>query len=57
MIGCLRAHVRMQPIVTLYLEFETVFKVYNIEARTTSMPVLDSEYINITETKLTAFNI
>ena len=32
-IGCLRTHVRKQPIVALYFEFETVLKVYNLEAR------------------------
>ena len=31
-IGCLRARVRKQPIIKLYLEFETVLKFYNLEA-------------------------
>ena len=33
MIGCLRTHVRKQPIITLYFESETVLKFYNLEAR------------------------
>ena len=33
MIGCLRTHVRKQPIVALYFEFETVLKFYNLKAR------------------------
>ena len=32
MIGCLRTRVRKQPIVTLYFEFETVLKFFNLEA-------------------------
>ena len=30
MIGCLRARVRKQPIISLYFEFETVLKSYNL---------------------------
>ena len=33
MIGCLRTHVRKQPIIALYFEFETVLKFYNLETR------------------------
>ena len=33
MIGCLRTHVRNQPIIAFYFESETVFKFYNREAR------------------------
>ena len=33
MIGCLRTHVRKQPIIVLYFEFETVLKFYNLRAR------------------------
>ena len=32
MIGCLRTHVRKQPIIVLYFEFETILKFYNLEA-------------------------
>ena len=32
MIGCLRTRVRKQPIIALYLEFETVLMFYNLEA-------------------------
>ena len=32
-IDCLRTLVRKQPIVTLYFEFETVLKFFNLEAR------------------------
>ena len=32
MIGCMRTHVRKQPIMALYFEFETVLKFYNQEA-------------------------
>ena len=32
MIGCLRTHVRKQPIIVLYFESETVLKFYNLEA-------------------------
>ena len=32
MIGCLRTRVRKQPIIALYLEYETVLKFYNLEA-------------------------
>ena len=32
MIGCLWTHVRKQPIIALYFEFETVLKFYNLEA-------------------------
>ena len=34
MIGCQRTRVRKQPIIVLYFESETVFKFYNLEART-----------------------
>ena len=33
MLGCLRTHVRKQPIIALYFESETVLKFYNLEAR------------------------
>ena len=33
MIGCLRTRVRMQPIIALYFESETVLKFYNLEAK------------------------
>ena len=33
MIGCLWTRVRKQPTNTLYFEFETVLKFYNLEAR------------------------
>ena len=33
MIGCLRTRARKQPIIALYFEFETVLKIYNLEAR------------------------
>ena len=33
MIGCLRTHVRKQPIIGLYFESENVLKFYNLEAR------------------------
>ena len=32
MIGCLRTHVRKQPIIALYFEFENEFKFYNLES-------------------------
>ena len=32
MIGCLRTRDRIQPIVALYFEFETVLKFYNLKA-------------------------
>ena len=32
MIGCLRTRVRKQPIISLYFEFDTVLKFYNLEA-------------------------
>ena len=32
MIGCLRTRDRIQPIVALYFEFETVLKFYNLRA-------------------------
>ena len=32
MIGCLRMHVRKQPIIVLYREFEDELKFYNLEA-------------------------
>ena len=32
-IDCLRTCVRMQPIIALYLEFETVLRFYNLRAR------------------------
>ena len=32
MIGCLRTRVRMQPIIALYFEFETVLRVNNLGA-------------------------
>ena len=32
MIGCLRTHVRKQPIIALYFEFENELKFYNLEA-------------------------
>ena len=35
-IGRLRTRARKQPIVTLYFEFETVLKFYNLEARFSS---------------------
>ena len=36
MIGCLQTHVRKQPIVTLYFEFEIVLNFYNLKARSES---------------------
>ena len=33
MIGCLRTHVRKQPIIALYFESENELKFYNLEAR------------------------
>ena len=33
MIGCLRTHVRKQPIIALYFETENELKFYNLEAR------------------------
>ena len=33
MIGCLRTHVRKQPIIALYFESENELKFYNPEAR------------------------
>ena len=33
MIGCLRTRVRKQPIVAFYFEFQTVLKLYSLEAR------------------------
>ena len=38
MIGCLQTHVRKQPIIVLYFEFETVLKFYNLEAWLLSGP-------------------
>ena len=32
MIGCLWTHVHKQPIIALYLQFETLLKFYNLEA-------------------------
>ena len=32
MIGCLRTHVRKQPIIALYFESENELKFYNLEA-------------------------
>ena len=32
MIGCLRTHVRKQPIIVLYFESENELKFYNLEA-------------------------
>ena len=37
MIGCLQTHVRKQPIIALYFEFEIVLQFYNLEARSQSM--------------------
>ena len=34
MIGCLRTHVRNQPIIALYFEFENELKFVNLEACT-----------------------
>ena len=42
MIGCLLTCVRMQPIIVLYLESETVHKLYNLEARGSFATILDS---------------
>ena len=36
MIGCLRTHVRKQPIIALYFEFENELKFYYLEARSGS---------------------
>ena len=33
MIGCLRTHVRKQPIIALYFESENELEFYNLEAR------------------------
>ena len=40
MIGCLWTHVRKQSIIALYFEFETVIKLYNLEARSDVQLVL-----------------
>ena len=54
MIGCLRTRVRKQPINALYFESETVFKFYNLEARSYSVEKDDfdtySEYARIQNT-------
>ena len=34
MIDCLWTHVHKQPIIALYIEFETVLKFYNLEVST-----------------------
>ena len=36
MIGCLRTHVRKQPIIALHFESEIVLKFYNLRARSLS---------------------
>ena len=36
MIGCLRTHVRKQPIIALYFESENELKFYNLEASASS---------------------
>ena len=41
MIGCLWTRVRKQPIIALYFEFETVFKFYNLEARSHTFLEID----------------
>ena len=33
MIGCFQTRVHKQPIIVFYFEFETVLKLYNLEAR------------------------
>ena len=35
MIGCLRTHVRKQPIIVLYYEFENELKFNNLKALNT----------------------
>ena len=40
MIGCLRTHVRKQPIIALYFESELVLQFYNLEARTPVFKIL-----------------
>ena len=39
MIGCLWTRVRKQPIVTLYFDFESVLKFYNLEARSLGVKI------------------
>ena len=39
MIGCLRTHVRKQPIFGLYFEPENELKFYNLETKSTGMGV------------------
>ena len=38
MIGCLQTRVRKQRIIALYFEFETVLKLYNLEAWAVLVP-------------------
>ena len=40
MIGCLRTHVRKQPIIVLYIESENELKFYNLEAWSCCSPVI-----------------
>ena len=37
MIGCLRTHVRKQPMIALYFEPENELKFYNLKARFVTM--------------------
>ena len=42
MIGCLRTHVRKQPIIAIYFEFENELKFYNLMAELSSKKPLSS---------------
>ena len=42
MIGCLRTHVRKQPIIALYFESENELKFYNPEASFSILELEDS---------------
>ena len=51
MIGCLRTHVRKQPIIELYFEFENELKFYNLKARCT-LPLFHNGADNMFKNKL-----
>ena len=46
MIGCLRTHVRKQPIIAIYLELENELKIYNLEGSSATVTCREIEIVH-----------
>ena len=49
MIGCLRTHVRKQPIIAIYLELENELKIYNLDGSSATVTCREIEIVHCQE--------